>query len=242
MPTIEIFVVPAGVLVCEVKLTTTVPLAFNDEGAKLAETPEGKPVALSETLPVNPPTKVTVIVAVGLVFGGTESDVGEIEMVKFGSAVTFRVSVAVSVVEPLVPVIVTVAAPTVAVFEAVKVSVLPAEPVTEAGLKLAVTPAGRPLIVKATALSNPFTAVIVTPLVAVVPCSTVTPEAEMLKPGVVVVAIAGKAFCTSWRNSVSQKVPAGGEFGMESISMPLASVLVLVGLQLGSPPVSVTPL
>src|SRR5579863_409490 len=78
VPTIEIFVVPAGVLVCEKKFTVAVPLELSDEGAKLAETPEGKPVALSDTLPVRPPTKVTVIVAVGFVFGGTESAVGEI--------------------------------------------------------------------------------------------------------------------------------------------------------------------
>ena len=183
--------VPAGVLVCEKKLTVAVPLEFNDEGAKLAETPEGRPVALSDTLPVNPPTKVTVIVAVGLVFGGTESDVGEIEMVKFGSAVTFKVNVAVSVVEPLVPVIVTVAAPVVAVLDAVKVSVLPAEPVTDAGLKDAVTPDGSPLIDRATVPEKPLIAETVTLSVAEVPCSTVVPLAAMLKPGVVVVAIGG---------------------------------------------------
>ena len=191
VPTIEIFVVPAGVLVCEKKFTVAVPLEFSDDGAKLAETPEGKPLALSDTLPVNPPTKVTVIVAVGFVFGGTESDVGEIEMVKFGSAVTVKVSVAVSVVDPLVPVIVTVAAPTVAVFEAVKVSVLPAEPVTDVGLNEAVTPDGNPLMLRATVPEKPLIAVTVTPSVVEVPCSTEAPLAEMLKPGVVVVAIGG---------------------------------------------------
>ena len=67
---------------------------------------------------------------------------------KFGSAVTFRVNVVVAVVAPLDAVIVTVAAPTVAVFVATKVRVEPAEPVTVAGLKVAVTPAGRPLTLK----------------------------------------------------------------------------------------------
>ena len=49
---------------------------------------------------------------------------------------------------PEVPVIVTVADPTVAVLEAVSVSVL--VPVVLAGLNDAVTPAGRPLAVRAT--------------------------------------------------------------------------------------------
>lgn len=197
VPTSEMFVVPAGVLDCEKKFTDTVPLVFNDEGEKLAWTPEGRPLALRETLPVKPPTKVTVIVAVGLVFGGTESDVGETEMVKFGSAVTFKVSAAVSVVDPLVPVTVTVAAPTVAVFDAVKVSVLPAEPVTDDGLNDAVTPEGNPLTDKATVPLKPLMAEMVTLSVAEVPCSTETPLVAMEKPGAVVAGIAGKAFCTS---------------------------------------------
>ena len=85
VPTIEIVLDPAGVLVCAVKFTVDVPLAFNDEGAKLALTPEGRFAVVNETLPVNPPTKVTVTVAVGLLLGGRLSDVGETEMVKFGA-------------------------------------------------------------------------------------------------------------------------------------------------------------
>lgn len=108
------------------KFTTLVPLALNDEGAKLAFAPAGRPLALKETLPVSPPTNVTVIVLVGLEFTGRETAAGETEMVKFGSAVTVSVIVEVSTVVPLVPVTVTVAAPTVAVLVAVNVSVLPA--------------------------------------------------------------------------------------------------------------------
>lgn len=172
---------------------------------------------------------------------GSESAAGDTEIVKLGSAVTVRVSVVASTVEPLVPVTVIVAAPTVAVFEAVKVSVLPADPVTEAGLKLAVTPVGRPLTVKATVPLKPLIAETVTPLVAVVPCSTLTPAAEMLKPAVVVAGMTGYASCTNCANSVVQKVPAGGEFGSESVAPP-ANGLVFAGLQLGSPVVEVTPL
>jgi hypothetical protein len=63
---------------------------------------------------------------------------------------------------------VTVAGPSVAVAEAVKVTVL-LVPVVEAGLKLAVTPAGKPLAPNATALENPPVRVIVITLDAFAP-------------------------------------------------------------------------
>lgn len=179
---------------------------------------------------------------VGFDPGGKVMAAGDTDIVKFGSAVTIRLRVALSVVEPLVPVTVTVAVPTVAVAEAVNVSVLPADPVTEVGLKAAVTPAGRPLALKVTVPVKPLKGDTVTLLVAVVPCMTVVPVAEMLKPGAVDVGTVGKAFCTSMANSVIQKVPAGGEFGIASVSMPLASALSCDGSQFGSPVVEVTPL
>ena len=129
-----------------------------------------------------------------MVFGGNESVVGDTVMVNSGLAVTVRVTLAVSTVEPLVPVTVMVAAPTVAVLVAVNVSVLPPEPVTEVGEKLAVKPDGRPLTVKVTALSKPLNAPTVTLLVAVVPCMMVVPVAETVNPGDVVAGIAGYAF------------------------------------------------
>jgi hypothetical protein len=60
----------------------------------------------------------------------------------------------------LVPVTVTVAAPKVAEPEAVSVSTLLL--VAEGGLKLAVTPVGNPVAVRATALVNPFVGLMVT--------------------------------------------------------------------------------
>ena len=161
---------------------------------------------------------------------------------KFGSAVTFRVKVVLDVIAPLEPVIVTVAAPTVAVFDATKVRVEPAEPLTVAGLKVAVTPAGRPVAVKATALAKPLIAETVMLLAAVDPCITLTPVPEMLKPGAVVAGIGGKAFCTSVWNSDIQKVPAGGELGIAPVNILLARALLCAGSQFGSPVVEVTPL
>ena len=62
--------------------------------------------------------------------------------------VTVRAMVAVWLSVPLVPVTVMVADPSVAVLEAVNVKVL--VEVVDAGLKLAVTPAGSPLAARAT--------------------------------------------------------------------------------------------
>ena len=58
--------------------------------------------------------------------------------------------------------------------------VLPSEPVTDAGLKLAVTPAGRPVTLNSIALLKPPVTLTVTLPVAVAPCSRLTAEAEML--------------------------------------------------------------
>ena len=63
---------------------------------------------------------------------------------------------------------VTVAGPSVAVVEAVKVTVL-LVPVVEAGLKLGVTPVGKPLALNATAFENPPVRVIVIALDAFAP-------------------------------------------------------------------------
>jgi hypothetical protein len=68
---------------------------------------------------------------------------------------------------------VTEAGPSVAVVEAVKVTVL-LDPVVEAGLKLAVTPVGKPPALNATALENPPAPVIVIMLDAFEPRTTPT--------------------------------------------------------------------
>src|SRR5262249_54412533 len=82
--------------------------------------------------------------------------------------------VVVWVRDPLVPRMVTVAAPTVALPDAVKLTVL--LPVVEAGLKLAVTPEGKPLTLSATLPVNPPIGVTVIELVTVPPCATETLE------------------------------------------------------------------
>jgi hypothetical protein len=98
---------------------------------------------------------------------------------------TVRPTVVVRVRVPLTPVTVTVAAPIVAVAEAVKVRML-LLPEADAGLKAAVTPAGSPLAVSATLAVNPPVRVMFMVLVTLPPWFTATLAgvAESVKFGV----------------------------------------------------------
>jgi hypothetical protein len=71
----------AAVLLAE-SVSTWVPAAV--PAAKLAVTPLGNPVAPSVTVPVNPPTSLTVIVLVPLLFCVTDTLVGETDSLKLG--------------------------------------------------------------------------------------------------------------------------------------------------------------
>jgi len=148
--------------------TLLVPVA--EAGLKLAVTPLGNPLALKATLPVKPPVRVIVIVLVPLAPRLTVRLVGLAVSEKSGVCgwFTVRLIVVVRVRPPPVPVTVTAPAPRVAVLEALKVSVL-LVPVVEVGLKLALTPLGNPLALKATLLVNPFRRVMVIALVPLAP-------------------------------------------------------------------------
>ena len=105
----------------------------------------------------------------------TVTDAGDAPIVKFGCAAVFTVNaiVVVCVVEPAVPVMVTVAAPVVAVDDAVNVSVELALPfaggVTGFVENAAVTPLGRPEALSVVAALNPFWLVMVMELVPLEP-------------------------------------------------------------------------
>jgi hypothetical protein len=124
----------------------------------------------------------------------TATEDGEAPIVKLGCAVAFTVRLIVVewVVEPEVPVIVTVAAPVVAVEEAVRVKVEVALPfaggVTGFVENVAVTPLGRPVALSVVAALKPFKLVIVMVLVPLEPCVIVSElgEAPTVKSGVVV--------------------------------------------------------
>lgn len=89
---------------------------------------------------------------------------------KFGAGLTVSAMVVVCAVLPEVPVIVTVAAPVIAVALAVRVSLLVL--VAGFGLNPAVTPVGRPDAEKVTLPLKPFNGVMVIVLVLLVPCTT----------------------------------------------------------------------
>lgn len=150
-----------------VKVSVLVPVV--EAGLNAAVTPAGNPLAVKATLLVKPPLGATVMVLAAVAPRLIDAVAGLAEMVKLGGAGAATVSVTEVVCEsvPLVPVTVTVAAPTVAVLEAVNVSVL--VPVVEAGLNAAVTPAGNPDAVKATLPVKPPDGVTVMALVAVDP-------------------------------------------------------------------------
>jgi len=196
-----IFVVPAGVEVCELKFTVIVPPPLTDDGAKFALTPAGRLLDESDTVPVNPNSGVTVSVTVGFVFGGSVRLVGFTVIVKSGRPTTVRLMVAVwvIVVPPCAAVAVTVigvgVGGTVAFAAAVKVSVLTPDPLLiDVGLKAAVTPVGMPVAVRLTLPEKPFTGRIVIDVLPVPPCCTLVPLPKTVKSGAVLVGTAGNAF------------------------------------------------
>ena len=121
-----------------------------DAGLNVAVTPAGKPLALNATLPLKPPAGVTVTPSVPELpwLMETPADVAVREKSGLTGTVTVTLICVAAESVPLEPLIVTVAVPAVAVVDAENVTVL--EPVVDAGLKEAETPAGNPLALNAT--------------------------------------------------------------------------------------------
>jgi hypothetical protein len=128
VPVTDIFVVAKAAALVAVKVSVLVPDPAIDVGLKAAVTPVGKPPAESVTVPENPPDAVTVIVLVAVPPCCTLTVSGLAEIVKSGLLLTtFTEIVTVWVIagELLLPVTVRVVWPTVAVAEALTVTVLP---------------------------------------------------------------------------------------------------------------------
>ena len=176
-----------------VSVEVALPLAGGVTGLveNAAVTPAGSPLALNVVAALKLFWLVMVTVLALFPPCVTVTEAGDRPMVKFGVAAAFtvRLSVALCVVEPDVPVIVTVAVPVVADAEAVSVSVeetLPPDAgVTGFGENAAVTPAGRPLALSVVAAWKPFKLEIVTVLAPLDPCVTDKEDGEsaMLKSG-----------------------------------------------------------
>ena len=148
-------------------------------------------------------------------------------------------SVAVCVSVPLTPVTVTVAAPAVAVPLAASVSVVVL--VDEAGLKVAVTPLGKPLAVKVTAPVNPLSGFTVIVLVPLAPCRTlkVAGAAAMVKSGEAG-AVTVRLTAAVWVSPLL--VPVTMTLAMPIVAALLAEkVSVLLPVEDTAPKLAVTP-
>jgi hypothetical protein len=143
-----------------------------------AVTPLGRPDAASVTLPVNPPTSVTLIVLVPLLPCVMVSDDGDAPSMKPGFVLTFTASaiVVAALSEPEVPVTVTVNAPVVAVLLAISVSTLLL--VVGFAPNEAVTPLGKPDAASVTLPVNPPTSVTLIVLVPLLPCVMVSEDGD----------------------------------------------------------------
>ena len=148
-----------------VMVTFTLPFGGGVTGLEdaVADTPLGNLLTLSSTAELNPLTLVIVRVVDVRPPSTIVNEEGDSDMVKFGvpeDALTVREIVVLWVVEPEVPVIVTVAVPTVALEDAVSVRVEVALPlaggVTGLVENAAVTPLGRPVALSVVAELKPF--------------------------------------------------------------------------------------
>lgn len=172
LPDVPVTVTVAVPLVAvELALSVNVLVVPAGFGLKLAVTPLGRPEADKATVPLKPFAGVIVIVLEPLVPSTTVKVLGLADNAKLGAAFTVRLIVVVSVKLPDVPVTLTVAVPVVADADAVNVKVL--IEVAGFGLNAAVTPDGSPEAEKLTLPLKPFAGVIVSVLVAVLPCTTV---------------------------------------------------------------------
>jgi hypothetical protein len=142
----------------------------------VAETSVGNSFTLNVTAEWNPFTLVTVSVVDTLPLSSIVKEDGDRDKVKFGvpeEAFTVKLIVVLWLVEPEVPVIVTVAVPTVALADAVSVRVDVALPfaggVTGLVENVAVTPEGRPDALRVVAELKPPVLVTVIVLVPLLP-------------------------------------------------------------------------
>jgi hypothetical protein len=153
-------------------VNVTVLLVAVLAGLKAAVTPLGMPVAVSATVPANPPEPLMAMALAMLVPCARLRLAGVAESAKPGGGVTVRATVVLLVAVPEAPDTVTVEVPAAALLDALNVSVLVF--VAAVGLNAAVTPVGSPLTKKVTVPVNPFSGVTVMVLGALPPGARVT--------------------------------------------------------------------
>ena len=167
------FTVPVAAVLLAVRVRLELPGVPTDAGLKLAVTPEGSPEADNETLELNPPSAEVETVTLAELPWVTVMLEGARLNVKSGgcAVVTVTAIVVVWVTPPPVAVTVTLNVPAAATLLAEIVTVelpLPGAAM-EPGLKLAVTPDGKPEADRDTAELKPPVMVVETVLLAELP-------------------------------------------------------------------------
>lgn len=230
-----------------VSVELPLPGAAIEDELKLAVTPVGSPETDKDMAALKPPLTLVVMLEEPDVPCARDRLEGDAITVKSAvcAALTVSERVAVCVMPPPVPVTVTFTVPVAAVLPAVSVSVeLPGAP-TDAGLKLAVTPEGRPEADKETAELKPPRAEIETEVVPEVPWVTDSLEGERLKVksgGCTAVTVTETIVV--WVTpppaavTVMLNVPAAATLLAEMVSteLPLPGAAIEVGLKLAVTP------
>jgi len=240
VPISSMVVVPVGARLVALHVMVTVVLPFAGGVTGLAEavadTSVGNSFTLNVTAEWNPPTLVMVRVVDTLPLSSIVNEEGDKDRVKFfvaEEALTVRARVVLAVRVPEVPVMVTVAAPVVAVALAVSVNTL--VPVVGFVPNAAVTPLGRPEAASVTLPVNPFLSVTVIVLVPLVPCVIVRllGESESVKLGVAV------ALTVSARVVVAVRLPEVPV--MVTVDVPVVAVALAVKVSTLVPVVGFVP-
>lgn len=177
VPVMVMEVVPATAVLPAVRVSVELPAPpVKLEGLNAAVTPVGRPLALKETVLSKPPETLLVITELTAFPAATLTVEGFALSVKLGlpPPVTVRLTSVASLRLPLVPAIVIGYVPAAAEPDTVNVSVeLPLPPEIVDGLKAAVTPDGRPAVVRATELLKELNGAHVMVDVPVCPAGTV---------------------------------------------------------------------
>lgn len=197
IPVIVMVLVPSEALEVDENVSVDLPVPVMEVGRKVAVTWAGRPLADKATAELNPPVTVLVIVVLPDLPLRTVSEVGEALRVNppVTGAVTVRLTLVELMMVPVVsvPVMVMGYVPVAAVAATMKLTMDEPPPGAMMGLvpKVTVTPVGWPEEVRLIAELKPFTAVVVTVEVPVLPCTTETVlgEAEIVKLGAVTVRL-----------------------------------------------------
>ena len=222
-----------------VKVKVVLPLELRVAGEKAAVTPVGKPLTAKEAAELSAFCVLETTRDSELLVGS----VSELTLVVIASEGTATVSVTVTVClsDPLVPAIVKVYEPAVALDAAVNLSALTALPVILAGVKVALTLVGKPETESATAELNPFTGVANTFTEVELPVTT----SKLVKDGVTAklgAAMISETFTVCFRDPLVPVMVIVEELPTALEATVSFNALIVVPLMLVGVKVAVTPL